>query len=129
MRIYISARYGRRLEMRRVAAKLRKMGHEVTSTWVDSTAKDGAELSDIGATAIAINEMNELAGSSALVLFTERFPKRLPDSGGHDVELGAAIGSRKLIYRVGPRENLFHKHPVVRCVPSKAALYRLLSKS
>ena len=34
MKVYLAARYGRRLEMLEVAKRLEATGHEVTSRWI-----------------------------------------------------------------------------------------------
>lgn len=124
MKIYIAARYGRRLEMKRHAEELKMIGHKVVSTWVfeDNDAVDAQFRSSRDASraaqGFAEKNLDQIDECDIFVCFTEA-PEGGPEvGGGRHVELGYAIasklgaeaeefGSDMDIILIGPPENLF----------------------
>lgn len=108
MRIYIAARLGRRLELRRAAKRIEDHGHEIGSSWLWSN--DTYETSTPASLQRwAIQDLQEIDAADAIFLFTD------PDlsHGGREVELGYGLGRGKVVYLFGPRVNVFHYLPGV----------------
>lgn len=118
MRIYIAARYDRRFEMLGVAASLMRVGHEVTSRWIEGGRGGDSEL------VAGLEDVGDLANADCLVTFTEQ-PERgvaWAARGGRHVEFGIALACGKRLCVVGPRENVFHHMPSVEVYTTVADL-------
>lgn len=110
LRIYLSARWGRRDEMRTHRETLIGMGHEVRSRWLDvedSTDPQNAAMVDV----------EDVLDCTAFIGFTET-PDVGYTTGGRHVELGIAIARVHHVAIVGPAENVFCSHPRVMRVES-----------
>ena len=104
-RIYLSAAYARRNEIADIAAKLRRMGHTVTSTWhdapeepMDATTEQKREWCS--------RDFWEIDGATILVAFTDgdtRYP-----GGMRHVEWGYAHAKRCLLYLVAKPDHIGH---------------------
>jgi hypothetical protein len=135
MKIYLAARYSRRLELCGYRDQLREMGHAVQACWLDGEhqisdigtpigehgeslveKRDGENLSpdensDRAASLrrkFAEDDFQDVRACDLLIAFTE--PPRTDKGrsrGGRHVELGIALGLQKIVYVVGPRENIF----------------------
>lgn len=112
MRVYLAARYSRRVEVAGYADDLRAAGHEVTSRWVAGVHEhppDGVAADSVAHLALAAAvDVDDLVAADCLVSFTE------PDGavvgrgrGGRHVELGMALGLGKRVIVAGFRENVF----------------------
>ena len=114
MKIYLAARYGRRLELCDYRAVLHDRGHIVTSRWLagDHEMSDGV-LSDELQRRFAHDDVGDIAGSDLLIAFAEA-PFSGHSRGGRHVELGLALGLGKPVWIVGWRENIFCWHDGVR---------------
>lgn len=138
MRIYLAARYSRRLELCGYREKIRAMGHQVDAVWlngehqisdvgtpigeqgenlVEGRLRPGETLSpdEIGERAdrlrqkFARDDFRDVLMCDMLIAFTE--PPRSDQGrgrGGRHVELGIALGLMKQVVVVGYRENIFH---------------------
>ncbi len=127
MKIYLAARYSRRLELCEYRSLLEAEGHQVTSRWLngqhqisDSGAPIGerAELlveGDDGGTSaeaiamrerFAIEDFKDVQSCDLLIAFTEP-PRSRHSRGGRHVELGLAMGMMKRVWVIGYRENIF----------------------
>ena len=118
MKIYLAARYDRRFEMLGVAAGLIRVGHDVTSRWIE-----GGRGGDSDRVA-ALEDIGDLAHADGLVTFTEQ-PERSVSwaaRGGRHVEFGIALACGKRLCVVGPRENVFHHLPSVEVYATVAEL-------
>jgi hypothetical protein len=104
MRIYLAARYDRRWEMLGVAASLERVGHDVTSKWIE-----GGRGND-PAVVPAVEDLIDLSQADCLVSFTEAPARGVAWAarGGRHVEFGVALATGKRLCIVGPRENIFH---------------------
>jgi nucleoside 2-deoxyribosyltransferase len=117
MWVYLAARYSRHPEMRGYAARLRAMGHEVTSRWIEG----GHEMSREATTEearlerqrFAEEDLDDLNHADVLIAFTE--PARIPTvaRGGRHVEFGVALRGGKRLVVIGPEENVFYSLPCV----------------
>ena len=117
MIIYLAARYSRHVELQSVRADLEKLGHTVTSRWINGDH----QISDVGLSAqakegerirFAMEDYHDLCAASAIVAFTES-PRATNSRGGRHVELGIALGRGMKVIVVGPRENVFCCLPCV----------------
>lgn len=111
MKIYLAARYSRRLELCGYADQLRELGHEVTSRWLDGHDQIPDEgLSPEAAPELRIRFAQEdwadLRRADMCIAFTEP-PRSTASRGGRHVELGAALAWGKWVIVVGHRENVF----------------------
>ncbi len=109
MKIYLAARFSRKVELTRYADQLRALGHEVTSRWLgqhdESTYE---ELTPEGCAKCGHHDVEDVVRADVLISFTEPVGIANTSRGGRHVELGIAIGTDKLLYAIGPRENVFH---------------------
>lgn len=111
MRLYVAGKYGRRAELQLVAERLRGIGVEVTSRWLEGSSgvgvHDHAPPMDC-----ALEDLQDIDRSDGLLLFTE-----LPDAGymtgGRHFEAGYAYGRGLRLWLVGPAENVFYHRPDV----------------
>lgn len=137
MRIYLAARYSRRLELCGYRDELRAMGHTVQAIWLDGEHQIDDKGIPIGENGEALVEMTDTARESfyangddaaaklrqkfaqddfrdvlmcdMLISFTE--PPRSEGGrsrGGRHIETGIALGMMKRVWVVGYRENIFH---------------------
>ena len=124
MRIFISARYGRREEMIQRGAELIEAGHEIVSRWlyVDGTTEDAREVEAATKTmpffkalGFANDDLHDLNTAEIFIAFTEETSSPY-GRGGRHVEYGMALEKffnhrLKNIFIIGPRENIFHCLP------------------
>jgi hypothetical protein len=116
VRIYLAARFERRLELCGYRATLQAAGYHVTSRWLDT----GDEFAD-GPRQNAELDVIDLLAADTLIAFTEA-PGVGSTRGGRHVEFGIALGvsvvsatfrprgyaKQYRILLVGPRESVFH---------------------
>lgn len=127
-RFYVSARFGRQQEARRVAEEVAEAtGWECTARWLDATPDDDAlahhdRARMMGAAILDIDDVRRADVMFALTedvgddtsyydCYGERIPREVPASwarGGRHVEVGYAIASSIPVIVIGPRENVFH---------------------
>lgn len=118
MRIYLAARYGRRVELLGYKAQLEAQGHTVTSRWLlkeERVNVAGAPVTEDGqlrleeAQRFASECVDDVARAHLLIAFTEepRSPAGGVSRGGRHVEMGLALALGRYVIVAGPRENLF----------------------
>ena len=113
MRIYLASRYSRREELVQYRTDLERLGHCVTSRWLNGDH----QIDDRGLSVTA---------SDLVISFTE-VPRSTTNSrGGRHVEHGVALGRGLSVWIVGPRENVFHCLPCVRVFESWADVLAVL---
>ena len=125
LKIFLSARYGRKEEIRGYAEELAAQGHAVTSSWQrcqDEDEADDDNLSFIQARRLALLDLKQIAQADVFIAFTEE-PESPYGRGGRHVEFGFAMyrqgeGLLKAVIAVGPRENIFHALPEVHQINS-----------
>jgi nucleoside 2-deoxyribosyltransferase len=125
MRVYLAARYSRKLELRKYREELRARGIEVTSHWLDEEDSPESQLTPERNTQtyehrcrIARRDMLDIASADVLVNFCEEATTPIV-RGGHIWESGFAYalqlysnGQYKVVH-VGPRQNIFAYLPDV----------------
>lgn len=134
MKFYLAARFSRNEEMREVRSVLETFGHDVTARWIDrdqrtfDDGRDGGAIENIAdwdmnnAEQTAIEDLEDLAKADAVLNFTEGLTKPhrkdRPAKGGRHVEFGIGLALNKLMFRIGPHENVFHCLPNVEAYAS-----------
>lgn len=142
MKIYLAARYSRRLELCGYRDQLRAIGHTVEAVWLNGEHQISDTGTPIGEHGEALVEAMGIAGREAFygnadkraaelrrkfahddyddvrgcdlcISFTEPPRSDGRGRGGRHVEFGIALALGKLVWIVGPRENIFHWLPRV----------------
>jgi hypothetical protein len=121
MNIYLAARYRRHPEMRDYRDQLEFHGHKVTSRWIDlhdgdlgqSIPPERLNADPVSCRRYAETDLMDLIQSDLVISFTETDASGRAGKGGRHVEFGMALGMRKLLVVIGPRENVFHTLPGV----------------
>lgn len=117
MKIYLAARYSRIEEMNKVKTDLEKMGHTITSRWINGNhqIKDdelNSEAKRLKKLIFATEDLEDLESAECCISFTEE-ARSTNSRGGRHVEFGLALAMRQRCIVVGPIENVFHLLPVV----------------
>ncbi len=117
MRIYLAARWGRKMEMRRVRAELKEMGHVVTSRWLDLPENEDGEVGNSRSLESCREDadmvIEDMDDAEVCLAFTE--PAGIgPMRGGRHTEVGYFLGKGKPVWVVGHHENIFHSLAVTR---------------
>jgi nucleoside 2-deoxyribosyltransferase len=97
VRVYFAARYSKRKKLRRYRKELERVGHSVTSRWLDEGAEETA--------ATATRDLDDIKSADLLILFSEQ--PRCRTRGGRFVEAGYALGLGRRVIAVGGVENIF----------------------
>ncbi len=106
MKIYLAARFSRRIEMSKVADTLKEYGFEITARWVY-----GGET-NLSRTQVALLDLEDVDKADLVLSFTEKFGTETPGGGRH-VEFGYGIAKGKKVVVIGDRECVFHHEPRV----------------
>lgn len=128
MKIYLAARYSRRVELLEYRRDLESLGHVVTSRWLDGSHQlyQGQRIGDFVEKAVeehdeaaldllqhfASEDFHDVYTSDAMICFTEP-PRSDASRGGRHVEAGIGMSLGKRMIVVGHRENLFYFLPTV----------------
>ena len=106
MKIYLAAKFERRLAIRPWADALWTLGHEVVSSWLNEVSRMPGMSSPEFYKKLAIKDLTEIRAADLLILDTAEASER----GGKEVEWGYALGQfhGKLVWIVGPQRNVFH---------------------
>ena len=107
-KLYLAGRYSRRRELLGYADRLKDLGYEVTSRWLQGSHEGGYE-DDTDWVRYATEDLLDIFSADGIVCFTEG-RRDIPGKarGGRHVEAGIAIGLSMPIFVVGPRENVFY---------------------
>jgi len=127
MRIYLAARYSRRLELCEYRDALRALGCDVHARWLDGEhqiSDTGAPIGEHGEALVegddgstsakaaalrlrfAQDDIADVTSADLLIAFTEP-PRSSASRGGRHVELGLALDLGIDVLVVGFRENIF----------------------
>lgn len=138
MRIYLAARYSRRMELCGYRDQIMDAGHAVHAVWLNGEhqiSDHGTPIGEAGEKLVegddessseraaalrqkfAVEDFNDVAACQLLIAFTEP-PRSGASRGGRHVELGIALGMEKHVWIVGPRENIFCWLDCVRHFPT-----------
>lgn len=130
MRVYLAAAFDRQQEMKEKAKFFTSNKCDISSTWLTEEVFSASSISEYTAREYSTRDLQEVASSDLLVLFTENlYPslwKRLVTfvkslfginprvlTGGRFVEFGIAAALHKQILVIGPSENIFMQLPHV----------------
>lgn len=112
MKIYVAGKFGMREKFRSTRDRLRALGHEVTSRWLDdneggsSASAGSAEKSEAAAT----EDVEDVRAADAVMFFSMPVGS-LNTGGGRYFELGLAFSEGKRLIVVGEKETIFHHLP------------------
>lgn len=135
MKIYLCGRYSRRDQLRSVREELLRLGHTVTSRWLDTNWEATERQDRVYSSAAppeyreqyAALDLEDVAAADCLIAFTEE--PRSGGRGGRHVEFGAALALGKRLVVVGHRENLFHHHSRVEFFASQWDAVRAIGEA
>lgn len=116
LKIYLAARFGLWEAMQDYAERFEALGHETVSSWYHGIVPNTPEDNDPETLCDeAQNDINDIAEADLVIVFTESLDVHVSGAsrGGRHVEMGVALGMKKAVWVVGPRENLFCHHPDV----------------
>jgi hypothetical protein len=104
MRIYVAGTFGDQIVLRREAARLWDLGHEVTGSWLLETSRAEHIPSDDFKKKLAVKDITEVVRADLVILDNRQ------SSGGKNVEWGVGLGhyQHKLLWLVGEPSNVFH---------------------
>jgi hypothetical protein len=101
--VYLAGRFARRAELARYADDLEGMGFDVRCRWLaDDQADDPLYYPEAAKECV-----DDLLAADILIAFGE-VPGEGYFSGGRHVMTGYALSQGKVVFLVGPRENVFH---------------------
>jgi nucleoside 2-deoxyribosyltransferase len=116
MRVYLAAPFPLRYLINSLAGELRRAGVEVVSRWHDPASGHGkgytgdyaqyADADRAGMNQEAMDDLADIRLADTVICFTQP-PKTTYTSGGRHVELGYALALGKIVFVVGPIENVF----------------------
>lgn len=123
-RVYLAARYSRRMELCGYREQLRGAGFNVQSRWLDGghqISDTGTPIGDSGEALVetggneaaqlrhkfATDDFEDVCSAEIVINFTEP-PRAKANRGGRHVEFGIALALKKQVFVVGHRENIFH---------------------
>lgn len=141
IKVYLAARYSRRLELCGYRNELKAAGYNVCARWLDGEhqlATDGTPIGEDGAalvegtlrpgefvseheltaraaalrTKFALDDLEDVSTANVVISFTEP-PRSTANRGGRHVEFGIALIKAQVVVVVGHRENIFHWLPNV----------------
>lgn len=118
MKIYLASRYSRRSQLCEIRDELVRMGHVVTSRWLDTEwdrqSPDGSSAAPPEyRREYAEIDLQDVSAADVVANFTEKPGLANAGRGGRHVEFGYALALGKQVVVIGHRENLFHEHPSV----------------
>ncbi len=142
MRIYLAARYSRRLELCEYRKQLQELGYEVQARWLDGEhqlSADGTPIGENGESLVegtlrsgeiisekdkseraaklrakfADDDFQDVCSADIVISFTETPRASSTNRGGRHVEFGIALANGASVITVGYRENIFHWLPQV----------------
>lgn len=116
MGIYIAASFPRREEA--VALKHRLESHDfhITSGWLNGTYPLYGNGNNQDMEKFSQMDLQDVTDAHCIVQMTDG--DKQTTKGGRHTELGFALAQNKKVFLLGPREQVFHYHPYVSCVPN-----------
>jgi nucleoside 2-deoxyribosyltransferase len=104
MRIYLASNFASQARIRTVRNDLRALGHTITSSWLAERGAQSFELRPENGERYATRDLGEIVTSDLLIIDTHE----QSNTGGREVEYGAALALGKPVWIVGPSRNVFH---------------------
>jgi Domain of unknown function (DUF5664)/Nucleoside 2-deoxyribosyltransferase len=124
MKIYIAARYSRKMDARVLSETLRLYGYGITSTWIEEPESPNVQLSEVSSATLtnyAERDIEEINAADVFLLLSDPSTEAHPRGGKH-VEFGYAYAKGKRCIVYGPTENIFHMLPDITVVSTRTAL-------
>jgi len=121
LKVYIASKFSSRYRLRPIKFKLKQLGFDVLSDWIDNNPLDetiGGDYDSIGnhpdaSHDIAERDRTQVLECDIFIIDTQD----VSETGGRECELGMALMAIKpYIFRIGPIRNVFHAHKSVRHV-------------
>lgn len=115
--IYIAARFSRRHEAHALGKQLQALGHTITSRWILPEADhvipagQSQQAADKERRRFATEDVADVLACDWMISLMEE--PRSNGRGGRHVEFGIALGLRRRLTIIGPRETVFHHLPEV----------------
>ncbi len=115
MKFYIAAKFKARHRIKAYNQRIESLGLVNTCPWFLMDTDDSADEDSLGgysreeSAVMADRDLSGVREADIFILDTID----ATETGGREVELGAALILGKLILHVGPVRNLFHMHPGV----------------
>lgn len=105
MKIYLAGAWNAKPEVRDIRLRLERMGHTVTSRWIDWAGPLSGEAREQELRRSASVDLEDIRNSDMVLIFTCK-----PSThGGFHTELGYALALGKRVEIIGPRpSNFFH---------------------
>lgn len=131
LRFYVAARWDDRDEAIKIKAALEKHKLIVTSTWLtphDNQSMDALKAKTNAtdeARQKAIKDFEDIDAADIYLVYSPKSSHR-NGTGGKHVEAGYAMAKGKVCFLIGERENIFHYHPMFRCVDGVPAVLAAL---
>lgn len=113
--LYIASKFSSRHRLRPIKFKLKQLGFDVLSDWIDNNPLDdtlGGDYDSIGnhpdaSHDIAARDLIQVMSCDIFIIDTQD----ISATGGRECELGMALlAVTPYIFRVGPIRNVFHAH-------------------
>ena len=133
MKIYIASKFSSRHRLRPIKFKLKQLGFDVLSDWIDNNPLDetiGGDYDSIGnypdaSHEIAARDITQVLECDIFIIDTQD----ISSTGGRECELGMAlITNVDCIIRVGPIRNVFHAHKSIYVYQSWEDLLPVLAR-
>jgi len=111
MKFYIASKS--QVVAREWKAALEAEEYTIVARWLDEDGfGSGAPYDDEQRSSNAVKDEEDVRAADALIFRSEPDGTRV--AGGKHVETGIAIALGKPVYAIGPKENIFHWHPLVK---------------
>lgn len=132
-KIYIASKFSSRHRLQPIKFKLKQMGFDVLSDWIDNNPLDdtlGGDYDSIGnnpetSHEIAARDKRQVIECDIFIIDTQD----ISATGGRECELGMALMiGVAYIFRVGPIRNVFHAHKSITVYNSWEALVAKLQE-
>jgi len=130
-KIYIASKFSSRHRLQPNKFKLKHMGFDVLSDWIDNNPLDetlGGDYDSIGnhpdaSHDIAVRDIAQVLECDIFIIDTQD----ISATGGRECELGMALMAlTPRIFRIGPIRNVFHAHKSIRVFTSWEDILPLL---
>jgi hypothetical protein len=105
MRIYLASNWASKDRLAKMKWDIETLGHEVCSHWLEEDSDQSYEsLNFAQRQDYSFRDLGEIVSANLLILDT----LEVAASGGREVELGFALGTKTPVWIVGPDRNIFH---------------------
>lgn len=130
MKLYLAGQYAKRDLLKQYAIELEDIGIVVTSRWLMEdkplNTKIGDDTEDFYRETATV-DLEDIDTADGVVFFSEDPHVGIPRGGRH-VEFGYGLAKGKLMWTIGPRENIFHFLPEIKNYPTFNDFYFSVSQ-